>query len=414
PAVIDFGGKTYFIYHNGALPHGSGFRRSVCVQELEFDDDGYVKPLTETSIGLNGTASVIKTSDDKYVGHSAFRNPLGDGSYPLSVPVTTFGAESEYSTAWEIKPAKANLTFAAVDGGLSIDNYVSIQSVDKPGLYISVSDGKVTLAQDADGNQGEKMTFKTVAGLDGKTGSVSFESVSEPGKFLTVLNKTVMLSYGNVAADASFTIGAATAKPESVVSVATREADPTPAEDLTQDFNSDTGTLISLTSSSAPYTALSGVTLYMGTRDSDLQPSQNFAIQTGGVTGNALVLNAGKYQSASRGGRMAINTPAIPNGYTVTAEIKVKQGVSGSELRFNDSTSSEAGTAISGLSTDWQTFKVTIKNDEDVYTRTIMLGDNVLATDYIDTFPVLWGTTANNSGQSIYFDNLTIKTTANE
>ncbi|MBQ3461979.1 MAG: hypothetical protein IJH36_02530, partial [Clostridia bacterium] len=130
--------------------------------------------------------------------------------------------------------------------------------------------------------------------------------------------------------------------------------------------------------------------------------------------GNALGLSAGNYPRASRGGRMAMNPPAIPSGYTVTAEIKVKQGVSGSVLRFNDSTSNETGTAIDGISTEWQTFKVTIANNEDVYTRTIMLGDNVLATDYIDTFPVLWGTTDNKTGQSIYFDDLTIKTTANE
>ncbi|MBQ2663499.1 MAG: family 43 glycosylhydrolase, partial [Clostridia bacterium] len=190
PAVIDFNDKTYFIYHNGALPHGSGFRRSVCIDELKFDENGYVYPVTETSIGLNGTASIIKTSDNKYLGHDAFRNPLGDSSYPLSVSVTVSDAESEYNTAWEIKPAKA------VPQGANADNYVSIQSVDKPGLYISVSDGKVTLTQDADGKQGTNMTFKTVEGLDGQTGSVSFESVSEPGKFLTVLNKSVTLSYG--------------------------------------------------------------------------------------------------------------------------------------------------------------------------------------------------------------------------
>ncbi|MBQ6530285.1 MAG: AbfB domain-containing protein, partial [Clostridia bacterium] len=315
------------------------------------------------------------------------------------------------NTAWEIKPAKA------VPQGANADNYVSIQSVDKPGLYISVSDGKVTLTQDADGKQGTNMTFKTVRGLDGNNSRVSFESVSEPGKFLTVLNKSLTVSYGNVAADATFTIETATTKPNSVVSVAEREADPTPAEDLTQDFNSAaTGSLIHLATTDTPaYTALSGVTLYIGTRGSGQDTSQNFSIASGGVTGNALVLSAGNYQSASRGGRMAINTPAIPSGYTVTAEIKVKQGVSGSVLRFNDSTTSEAGTTINGLSnTEWKTFKVAITNNEDTYTRTIMLGDTVLATDYVDTFPVLWGTTDNKTGQSIYFDDLTIKTTANE
>ena len=37
-AVVDFLGKTWFIYHNGSLPHGSGFRRVACVEEVKFYD----------------------------------------------------------------------------------------------------------------------------------------------------------------------------------------------------------------------------------------------------------------------------------------------------------------------------------------------------------------------------------------
>lgn len=40
PGVVDYKGKTYFFYHNGALPGGSGFTRSVCVEEFEFTEDG--------------------------------------------------------------------------------------------------------------------------------------------------------------------------------------------------------------------------------------------------------------------------------------------------------------------------------------------------------------------------------------
>jgi arabinoxylan arabinofuranohydrolase len=51
PGVIDFKGKTYLFYHNGALPGGNGFNRSVCVQEMEFDKDGTIKPMKmETGI----------------------------------------------------------------------------------------------------------------------------------------------------------------------------------------------------------------------------------------------------------------------------------------------------------------------------------------------------------------------------
>ena len=31
-AVFDFKGQTYFVYHDGSLPHGSGYRRVACVE----------------------------------------------------------------------------------------------------------------------------------------------------------------------------------------------------------------------------------------------------------------------------------------------------------------------------------------------------------------------------------------------
>jgi hypothetical protein len=48
PAVVDFRGNTYFFYHNGALPGGSGFTRSVCVEPLFFNPDGSIRPLKMT------------------------------------------------------------------------------------------------------------------------------------------------------------------------------------------------------------------------------------------------------------------------------------------------------------------------------------------------------------------------------
>jgi hypothetical protein len=55
PGVVDFKGKTYLFYHNGALPDGGGFHRSVCVEELKFNADGTVPTLNMTT---NGPAPV--------------------------------------------------------------------------------------------------------------------------------------------------------------------------------------------------------------------------------------------------------------------------------------------------------------------------------------------------------------------
>ncbi|HSJ67324.1 MAG TPA: glycoside hydrolase family 43 protein [Anditalea sp.] len=48
PAIIDFRDKTYFFYHNGALPGGGGFTRSVAVEEVTFNEDGTIVPMKMT------------------------------------------------------------------------------------------------------------------------------------------------------------------------------------------------------------------------------------------------------------------------------------------------------------------------------------------------------------------------------
>lgn len=58
PGVIDFKGKSYFFYHNGALPGGGGFTRSVCVEEAVFNPDGTIKQMNMTEGIKKGIATV--------------------------------------------------------------------------------------------------------------------------------------------------------------------------------------------------------------------------------------------------------------------------------------------------------------------------------------------------------------------
>lgn len=54
-AIIDFKGKSYFIYHNGSLPtHGSSFHRSVCIDYLYYNKDGSMKRVIMTTEGVSG------------------------------------------------------------------------------------------------------------------------------------------------------------------------------------------------------------------------------------------------------------------------------------------------------------------------------------------------------------------------
>ncbi len=53
-AIIDFKGKSYFIYHNGALAgDAGGYHRSVCIDYLYYNKDGRIKPVVMTSKGID-------------------------------------------------------------------------------------------------------------------------------------------------------------------------------------------------------------------------------------------------------------------------------------------------------------------------------------------------------------------------
>ncbi|WP_435821359.1 family 43 glycosylhydrolase [Micromonospora parva] len=51
PAIVDFSGGSYFFYHNGALPGGGGFTRSVAVEKFSYRADGTIPTITMTTSG---------------------------------------------------------------------------------------------------------------------------------------------------------------------------------------------------------------------------------------------------------------------------------------------------------------------------------------------------------------------------
>ena len=51
PGLIDFAGNSYFFYHNGALPGGGGFTRSVAVERFSYNADGSIPTMTMTTAG---------------------------------------------------------------------------------------------------------------------------------------------------------------------------------------------------------------------------------------------------------------------------------------------------------------------------------------------------------------------------
>lgn len=51
-AIVNFKGNDYFVYHNAGLDDGGPFRRSVCIDKLEYDENGLIKKVVRTTTGV--------------------------------------------------------------------------------------------------------------------------------------------------------------------------------------------------------------------------------------------------------------------------------------------------------------------------------------------------------------------------
>lgn len=207
-AVFDFQGKTYFIYHNGSLPGGSGFRRTACITELHFNEDGSVREIPETAIGITGDSPYILYSNaGRVISHEHFINSSADGDYPYTdIAVGTYYQPEKLDASWAFVDGKA-------DPGKA--SYVSIQSENKPGLYLTVNDDStVVLAQDAkysvennkikaDEACAKAQTFRTVKGLTDSEKAISFESIAKPGNYLSMDGKGGLIVKSLASCDAS-------------------------------------------------------------------------------------------------------------------------------------------------------------------------------------------------------------------
>lgn len=196
-AVVDFLGKTYFIYHNGSLPNGNGYRRVACVEEISFYSDGTLEYIQETATGVSGECNTLTNLKGEALAHMKFNNSSVDTTYPYKD--MQLGSKlkgiTEEDTYWEIVPGKANEENT---------HYVSLESYNKPGLYITCSEGAVGLTQDSTGKMAEAQTFRTVEGLAGE--GVSFEAVAFEGMFLTLNGGVASLTDGSDAESCTFII----------------------------------------------------------------------------------------------------------------------------------------------------------------------------------------------------------------
>ncbi len=196
-AVFDFLGSTWFIYHNGSLPKGSGYRRVACIEQLHFNEDGSIPYIEETATGANGTVSRLTTLNGDVLAHEHYWNPSDDSNYPYkNVALMAAGMQHEEGDAlWEIVAGNSDKTQ---------ESYVSIEAYNKPGLYVAYGATKAYMCQDYNGEMALQQTFQTVMGLAGS--GVSFACVGNPGMYLSIVGGVAVLTDGSDPNACTFTV----------------------------------------------------------------------------------------------------------------------------------------------------------------------------------------------------------------
>jgi beta-xylosidase len=126
PGYIEFKGKSYLFYHDGGLPGGGGFKRSVCIEPFNFNADGSIPLITPTSKGVVESAANLdpyqrteaetiawseglKTAQDQQTG--VYVTEISNGDY-IKVRSVDFGKGA--------KTFQASVTAKAYAGTIEI------------------------------------------------------------------------------------------------------------------------------------------------------------------------------------------------------------------------------------------------------------------------------------------------------
>ena len=122
PGIVDFKGRSFIFYHNGGLKGGSGFRRSVCVEEFKYNADGTIPHIPATKTGVTeavthlspyirqeaetiGMSLGVRTAQDET--HGVYLDSLDMSDY-VKVKSVDFGTTGARSVLMAVRKVHAS------------------------------------------------------------------------------------------------------------------------------------------------------------------------------------------------------------------------------------------------------------------------------------------------------------------
>jgi beta-xylosidase len=191
-SIAEYNGRWYIAYHRNALPGSNNFRRSLAMDYLNYNSDGTIQRVTQTSVGVGSPTLPVNRLQsynfpDRYIRHANNDARIDPNVSPVA------------DAQWRIVPGLSNAS----------SGYVSFESVNFPGHYLRHWNYDFALARNEGTAQfAADATFRRVAGL-ADPAAVSFQSVNVPDRYLRHFDYLLRLDLVTTAtarADATFRV----------------------------------------------------------------------------------------------------------------------------------------------------------------------------------------------------------------
>ncbi|MEU4234752.1 glycoside hydrolase family 43 protein [Nonomuraea sp. NPDC026600] len=103
PAIIEFKGQWYMVYHNANSPGGGNFRRSVTLDKLYWNADGTMQKVVQTTGPTSSNLALSATASTSYVSPWETLGAIKDGFTPANSADHSHGAYGNWNhqgTEW--------------------------------------------------------------------------------------------------------------------------------------------------------------------------------------------------------------------------------------------------------------------------------------------------------------------------